>query len=548
MRNVVLIGFMGTGKTEIGQLLARRLGWTFIDTDRRVESREGATVAQIFARRGEEYFRTVEAAVVAEVASRRDAVIGTGGGVVLKPENMMHLRRGGWIVSLTASVDALVERIGEGKTRPLLRGGVGGVREQVVRLLDQRRPLYRDADLLVDVSDASPERVVEAIVAFLRARDLITIPVRLEDRQAPVHVGDGILALVPGDLHEVGAGRQVVILSHRGLVHRAGAKLILGLKAWGYEPLTVDVPVGEASKSLPMAARIYTRLARARIDRAASLIALGGGVIGDLAGFVAATYMRGIRLVQVPTTLLAMVDSSIGGKTGVNHAGAKNLVGAFYEPALTVADVRMLATLPDRELRSGLAEVIKTAVIGDAVLFDHLEQHLPAVLRKDPGTLVEIIARCAAFKARVVEADEREQSERKILNYGHTIGHAVEAAMGFGRLTHGEAIAIGMALEARLSHRLGLAAASVVDRQNALLARAGLPTKLGAVDRRAVWRAMALDKKIRDGVLRCPLPVGIGEVVREQEVPDPLLQEVLGGAPFPPRRRRPGSDSRRLRP
>ncbi len=538
---------MGTGKSEIGQLLARRLGWTFIDTDRRVESRERATVAQIFARRGEEYFRAVEAQIVADVASRRDVVIATGGGVVLKPENMMHLRRRGWIVSLTASVDVLVDRLGEAPTRPLLRSPSGGVREQLVRLLDQRRPLYRDADLLVDVSDATPARVVEAVVAFLRARDRITIPVRVDDRLSPVHIGDGILALLPGDLSETGAGRQVVILSHRGLGPVAGARLIAGLKAWGYETLEVDVPVGEATKSLPAAARIYTRLARARTDRASTLIAVGGGVIGDLGGFVAATYMRGIRLVQVPTSLLAMVDSSIGGKTGVNHAGVKNLVGAFYQPALTVADVRVLSTLPDRELRSGLAEVIKTAVIGDATLFDHLEQHLPAILRKETGVLVEIIARCAAFKARVVEADEREQSERRILNYGHTIGHAVEAAAGFSRLTHGEAVAIGMALEAQISQRLGVAASSVVDRQNKLLARAGLPTTLGPVNRRAVWRAMALDKKIRDGVLRCPLPVGIGEVVREQEVPDKLLQEVLGSAPSIPLRRRPGPRPRRLR-
>ncbi len=545
MRNVVLIGFMGTGKSEVGQLLARRLGWAFIDTDRRIESREQASVAQIFARRGEEHFRAVEARIVADVAARREVVIGTGGGVVLRPENMMHLRRHGWIVSLTAPVDVLVERLGEAKTRPLLRGPSGGVREQVVRLLDERRPLYRDADLLVDVSDAPPVRVVEAIVAFLRARDRITIPVRLGDRVAPVHVGDGILSLLPGDLHEGGAGSQVVVLSHRLLTRGVGAKLLAVLKAWGYDALALDVPVGEASKSLLAASRVYTRLARARVDRASTLIALGGGVIGDLGGFVAATYMRGIRLVQVPTTLLAMVDSSIGGKTGVNHAGAKNLVGAFYQPALTVADVRLLATLPDRELRSGLAEVIKTAVIGDASLFDHLEQHLPAVLRRETAALVEIISRCAVFKARVVEADEREQSERRILNYGHTIGHAVEAAAGFGRLTHGEAVAIGMALEARLAQRLGLAATAVVDRQNALLARAGLPTKLGAVSRRAVWRAMALDKKIRDGVLRCPLPVGIGEVVREQEVPDTLLQEVLAGAPST--KHKPGPGARRLR-
>ena len=535
MRNVVLIGFMGTGKSEVGQSLARRLGWTFIDTDRRIEARQRATVAQIFARHGEEYFRTVEASVVAEAAARRDAVIATGGGLVLRPENMMDLRRHGWIVSLTAPVDVLVKRLGEAKSRPLLRGDV---RESVVRLLDQRRPLYRDADLLVDVSDATADRVVEAIVALLRARERTTISVRLADRTYPIHVGDGIMPLLPADLAELNAGTKIAVVSHRALLRGPGAKLLAVLRTGGYEGFPIAVPAGEASKSLAAAAHLYSRLARARLDRYSTLIALGGGVIGDLAGFVAATYMRGIQLVHVPTTLLAMVDSSIGGKTGVNHAGAKNLVGAFYQPALTVADVRTLATLPERELRSGLAEVIKTAVIGDAALFEFLEQHLPAVLRRDTAALVEVISRCAAFKARVVEVDERERSERRILNYGHTIGHAVEAAAGFRRLTHGEAIAIGMALEARMAQRLGVAGAEVVERQDTLLARAGLPTKLGAVNRRAVWRAMALDKKIRDGVLRCALPVGIGEVIREQEVPDTLLREVLAGA----------QDSRRLRP
>ncbi len=532
MRNVVLIGFMGTGKSEVGQLLARRLGWTCVDTDRRVEARERATVAQIFARRGEEYFRDAEARVVAEVAGRTDTVVATGGGVVLRPENMTRLRRQGWVVSLTAPVDVLVKRLGDAKARPLLRGDL---RENLVRILDQRRSLYRDADLLVDVSDAAPQGVVEAIMAFLRSRERTTITVRLGDRAYPIHVGDGILPLRPADLRELGAGRGVAVLSHRALLRerssriRGGARLLAALKGDGFDVVPLEVPAGESSKSLPAASRLYTRLARARIDRYGTLIALGGGVIGDLGGFVAATYMRGIRLVQVPTTLLAMVDSSIGGKTAVNHARAKNLIGAFYQPALTVADVRMLTTLPDRELRSGLAEVIKTAVIGDASLFEYLEQQLPAVLRRDTGVLVEVISRCAAFKARVVEADEREQSERRILNYGHTIGHAIEAASGFRRLTHGEAIAIGMALEGRLAQRLGLAEAAIVERQNALLARAGLPTKLGAVNRRAVWRAMTLDKKIRDGVLRCPLPVGIGEVVREQEVPEPLLAEVLVG-------------------
>lgn len=518
---------MGTGKSEIGQLLARRLGWTFVDTDRRVEARERATVAQIFARRGETHFRQIEARVIAEVASRDDTVIATGGGAVLRPENMMHLRRHGWVVSLTAPVDVLLRRLGAAEDRPLLKGDV---RQNLIKLLDQRRPLYRDADLMVDVSAGTPERVVGAIVAFLSTRERTTVPVRLGDRDYPIHVGDGILSLLGSDLAAMQTGRKVAVLSHRAVMRAVGAKLHAVLKAWGFESVFLEVPAGEQSKSLAVASRLFSRLARARLDRASTLTTLGGGVVGDLGGFVAATYMRGIRLVHIPTTLLAMVDSSIGGKTGVNHAGVKNLIGVFYQPALTVADVRMLATLPEREMRSGMAEVIKTAVIGDAALFDYLEQHLSAVLRRETGALVEVVARCAAFKARVVEADEREQQERRILNYGHTIGHAVEAATGFRRLTHGEAVAIGMALEAGIAQRLGLTDAATVERQNALLARAGLPVKLPNVNRRAVWRAMALDKKIRDGVLRCPLLKGIGEVVREHEVPDVVLQEVLIGA------------------
>ena len=525
MKNVVLIGFMGTGKGAVGQILARRLGWTFIDTDRRVETKERATIPQIFARRGEEHFREVEARIIAEVAGKRDTVIATGGGAVLRPENMRRLREPGWVVSLTAPADVLLKRLTDGERRPLLRGDVRG---NVVRLLDQRRPLYRDADLMIDVSVATPERVADAVMEFLGRRGRQTIPVRLDGREYPVHVGEGILPLLAPDLQAMRAGRRAALLTHRAILRAAGALLPV-FKAHGFEVTVLEVPAGEQSKSLPVAGALFSRLARAKLDRHSTLIAFGGGVIGDLGGFVAATYMRGIRLIHVPTTLLAMVDSSIGGKTGVNHAAVKNLVGAFFQPAAVFADVRMLETLPDRELRSGLAEAIKTGVIGDADLFEFIEENLPAVLRRETAALVEVIARCAAFKARVVEADEAERAERQILNYGHTIGHAVEAAAGFHRLTHGEAVAIGMALEARLAQRLGLTEAATVERQNALLARAGLPIKLGAVSRAAVLRALALDKKGKDGVVRWPMLVGIGTVRREQEVPDGLLAEVLGG-------------------
>ncbi|HXF82058.1 MAG TPA: 3-dehydroquinate synthase [bacterium] len=537
MRNVVLIGFMGTGKSAVGQILARRLGWTFVDTERRVAARERATIPQIVARRGERYLQDVEAQIIAELAGRRDLVIATGAGAVLRPENMRRLRLHGWIVSLTAPVDVLLARLGHDERRPLR----GDARGEVVRLLDQRRPLYRDADLLIDVAVATPERVAETILAFLARRDRRTVPVRLVGRDYPIYIGEGILALLPGDLVALGAGRRLAIISHRGVMRSAVGALLPVLRSQGFDVSVLDVPVGESSKSLATVGALCARLARARLDRHSTLLTVGGGVIGDLGGFVAAIYMRGIRLVHVPTTLLAMVDSSIGGKTGVNHAGVKNLIGAFHQPSAVVADVRALRTLPERELRSGLAEVVKTAVIGDVELFEFLEENLPAVLRREPEALIEVIARCAAFKARVVEADEAERAERQILNYGHTLGHAVEAAAGFRGLTHGEAVAIGMALEARLAQRLGLASAAAVERQNALLARIGLPIKLGPVSRTAVWRALALDKKSRDGVLRWPVLVGIGSVRREQEVPEALLREVIGGAGTPRRHSRPSS-------
>ncbi len=528
MRNVVLIGFMGTGKSEVGRRLARRLGWAFVDTDRAIEAREGAPVARIFARRGEGYFRDVEAAVVAEVAGRWRTVVATGGGVVLRAENMARLRRSGWVVALTAPAEVLARRLGDGRGRPLLSGG--DVREAVGRLLDQRRPLYRDADLVVDVSSVTPDQVVDAVLEFLARRERRTVPVRLGDRGYPVHVGEGIVSLLGADLEALGAGPQVAVVTHRHLLRGPGARLLRAVRAAGYRVTVLAVPPGERTKSLASAGRLYTALARAQVARDATVVALGGGVVGDLAGFVAATYMRGLRLVQAPTTLLAMVDSSIGGKAAVNHAGAKNLVGAFHQPALVVCDVEWLATLPDRELRSGLAEAVKTAVIGDPDLFGYLEAHLPAVLGRDPAALVEVVSRCAAVKAKVVEADERDLGPRHALNYGHTLGHAVEAAAGWGRLTHGEAVAIGMTLEAALAHRLGLVDAQVAERQRALLERCGLPTRLPPLRRDRLLRALRLDKKVRRGVLRFALPVGIGAVRGEQEVPEAVVREVLAGA------------------
>ncbi|HLJ59464.1 MAG TPA: 3-dehydroquinate synthase [bacterium] len=544
--NVVLIGFMGTGKTLVGRALATRLGRPFVDTDALIEERAGRSIPRIFAEDGEATFRRIESEIVAAVGEREGTVIATGGGVVLNPANMAHLRRNGMIVALRAEPAAILARVGGGVDRPLL--GVdpeAGVR----RLLAERSPLYHDADLVLDTSSVSAEeaaRCVEAFAATWKGRNGGTDPrntgpvpervvrVATGSRGYDVRIGVGAIGGVGAHLRDCGVAGRVAVLTHPRLEALYGGRLAASLRDAGYEAVTITVPASEASKSLRAANRVYDRLLEARLDRGSALIVLGGGVAGDLGGFVAATFLRGIAWAAVPTTLLAQVDAAIGGKTAVNHPRGKNLIGAVHQPVLVVADIDLLGSLPAREVRSGLAEVIKTGVIGAPDLFAYLENRLGAVLRRDPEALAIVVGRCAAYKADVVSGDEREEAGRIVLNYGHTIGHGVEAAAGYRGLTHGEAIAVGMSLEARIAVRLGLCEPALLHRQAALLRGAGLPVRLAELRLRrppapeAVAAAMTLDKKARAGRLRFVLPVEIGRTVVRDDVPTPLLEEVLG--------------------
>jgi len=551
--NIVLIGFMGTGKTAVGRRLAERLRRPFVDTDTIIETRDGRTIARIFAEDGEPAFRGLEAAAVAEAGASHGAVIATGGGVPLRPDNMRHLRRHGVIVALTASPRAILARVGGGADRPLL----GPDPEAAVRrLLAERDAAYRDADLVVDTSDRSTDEVAEYVLAFVESRSVArtspartstrreaagpppprTVRVELGERGYDVHVGAALLSRLPDLLREAGITGRLALLTHPRLDTRYGRPLADALRAAGRDVVTVTVPPSEASKSLRVAARVYDALVDAQLDRGSALLALGGGVAGDLGGFVAATFLRGIRWAALPTTLLAQVDASIGGKTAVDHPRAKNLIGAVHQPALVVADIDTLTSLPRRQLRSGMAEVIKTGVIGAPDLFEFLEANLRAVLARRAAALVHTIERCASYKARIVAADERESGERIVLNYGHTIGHGIEAAAGYRGLTHGEAIAVGMTLEARLALRLGVCDGELLARQTALLTAAGLPVRLSGLGAAkpagapAILAAMTHDKKARAGRLRFVLPASIGRTVVRDDVPPALLEEVLGDA------------------
>ncbi len=523
--NVVLVGMPGSGKSAVGERVAAWLGWPLLDTDEMVVRRAGRSIAEIFARDGEAEFRRIERAAVQEAARARRAVIATGGGVVLDPTNMAALRRHGLIVALTAEPDVLLARLGaDGGGRPLL---APDPRTRVQTLLAERAPKYAAADLILDAA-RPPEQLAQEILTAVAAGASDTVTVELGARSYPVRIGTGILDLLGWEVRQQFSATQAVVLTHPRLWRRFGARVERVLRAAGLEPVAVTVPEGERAKSLRAAAAVYDRMAAAGVDRGAVVVGVGGGVIGDLAGFVAGTYMRGLALVHVPTTLLAQVDSAIGGKAAVNHPRAKNLVGVFHQPALVLADVETLKALPPREARSGLAEVVKYGMACDADLLAFTEERLAALLRRDLEALHHCVRWCASIKARIVQHDEREEGPRRVLNYGHTVGHAVEITSA-GTLTHGEAIAIGMSVEVRIAARLNLVSAEVAERQATVLHRAGLPTMIlaGAPSEEVMMEAMRLDKKTRRGEMRFTLLRDAGQGVSDQVVPEPLVLEAL---------------------
>ncbi|MBI3877665.1 MAG: 3-dehydroquinate synthase [Verrucomicrobia bacterium] len=356
---------------------------------------------------------------------------------------------------------------------------------------------------------------------------LVKVP--LGDRSYSIHIGNGLLARLGAHCEQLGLGQRCAVMMDRNVARHYGRAAWNALAKAGFEPALVTVPPGEKTKNLRTVAQSYDLLAAHRLERKSFIVALGGGVVGDLAGFVAATYLRGIALVQVPTTLLSQVDSSVGGKVGVNLKAGKNLVGAFHQPRLVLCDLDTLKTLPDREFRSGLAEIIKYGIIYDAALFRRLERDMPKLLKRDAATLTAIIARCCEIKAEVVGRDETESGLRAILNFGHTIGHALEATSGYGRLLHGEAISIGQVFAARLSAQLLKFPCEDVQRIRALFTAAGLPTraKISPSTRAKLFATMKLDKKVTCGEIKFVLSERLGKARWGQRVPLELLDHVL---------------------
>jgi 3-dehydroquinate synthase len=356
-----------------------------------------------------------------------------------------------------------------------------------------------------------------------------TLQVDVGHSRYPIAIGPGLLA--DGELLETYIhGRDLLIVTNSMVARLYLAKLSAGLA--GRRVAECILPDGEQHKTLQTAGWVFDALVAKKMNRDATVVALGGGVVGDVAGFAAASYQRGIGYVQIPTTLLAQVDSSVGGKTGVNHPGGKNLIGAFYQPQSVIADIDTLTTLPDRELRAGLAEVIKYGCVWDPLLFDWLDKHILKLLARDVDALTYAIARSCEIKATVVAKDEREQNLRAILNFGHTFGHAIEAATGYETYLHGEAVSLGMLMAANLSHRLGLIESDTYERVRDILTRAGLPTEAPRIGAAKALELMHMDKKVLAGAVRLVLLEKIGRAILTADYPqgalDATLEEYFG--------------------
>ena len=532
--SIVLVGLMGAGKTAVGRRLAQSLGLPFVDTDHEVEVAAGYSVSEIFQRFGEPAFRDVERRVIRRLLHGRRIVLATGGGAFMDRETRAVIRARGLSIWIRAPLPLLLKRVAGRTHRPLLMSGDPA---QVLQgLIDLRHPFYAEADIVIDSRDEPVDSMARRLTEAVRGHEPpLRVHVDLASGGYDVVIGGGLLARAGGLLAAALPQRRAIIVTDRNVAALHLDTLRTGLESAGFTTGTVEVEAGEASKSIEGWAELVDHFLGRGVERRTAIVALGGGVVGDLAGFAAATTLRGLPFVQVPTTLLAQVDSSVGGKTGVNTSHGKNLVGAFHQPRMVLADTDVLATLPPRELRAGYAEIVKAGLIGDADFYDWCEAHGAGVVDGDRAAQAEAIRRACAFKAAVVGDDEREEKAtdgRALLNLGHTFAHALEAEVGYGgELLHGEAVAIGLGLAFSLSARLGHCPPEDAARVHAHLEAVGLPTDLRKLNR--VFSAerllghMRRDKKMRDGSLHFVLVHGIGQAFTTHDVPPEPVMAVL---------------------
>ena len=540
-RSVVLVGMMGAGKTSVGKRLAAKLGLPFVDADAEIEAGAQLTISEIFERFGEAYFREGERKVIARLLKGGPLVLATGGGAYMNAATRDNIARHGVSIWLKPSFDVLLARVRKKSNRPLLK--TSDPEGTLRRLLEERSPTYALADFTIESVDAAHDSVVDAILRRIetnlgkdagverRARRRVDVP--LGARAYSILIGAGVLDEAGAEINRIAPGVNCAVVTDARVAPLYLDRLTASLDQAGLRSTSIVCPPGEGAKSYAEFARVADALIEARIERRDVVIALGGGVVGDLAGFCAATLRRGVRLAQIPTTLLAQVDSSVGGKTGINSRHGKNLIGAFHQPSLVLADTACLDSLSERDFRAGYAEVVKYGLIGDRGFFEFLEAHSRDVFAGGPARTEAITISCAA-KARVVVADETEHGERALLNLGHTFGHALENLTRYDpeRLVHGEGVAIGMISAFRFSRDLGLCSGQDAARVEAHLKAVGLPTRMRDIpgfdaNPADVLSAMRQDKKVERGTLTFILARGIGESFVARDVDETSVSAFL---------------------
>lgn len=498
--HIFLYGPSGSGKSTVGKLLAQFLNLPFLDLDTEFESDSGQTILKFMSKQGEIAFRDAETSILQKRVNGADKVVALGGGTLLRDENRTLVETNGQVIFLEADLSMLSTRLGQDPNqRPLM---TGEIETSLKSLLKDRRAHYDSFPLRVDASEA-PEQVARNIQ-------------RLLGRYRLRSMGSGYDVLVQeGGLDNLGEmlkSREVdgpiLVVSDTNIAPLYSERVLTSLKAAGYLAGNLIIPAGEKYKTIETVSLLWHGCLEANLDRKSTIIALGGGVVSDLAGFTSATFMRGCGWVAVPTTLLGMVDASIGGKTGFDLPEGKNLVGAFHPPQFVLADPDVLSTLPARELRAGLAEVVKHGVIADPDLFILCSQGWEIIT----NCLPEVVRRAMAVKVKVVEEDPYEKGFRAALNYGHTVGHAVELVSKY-KLLHGEAVAVGMVAEAKFAERMSVADRGLAGTLVETLTGLGLPVEIpNNLPRGELIRVMKEDKKKSVGMVRFALPVKIGEV------------------------------------
>ncbi len=517
--NIILTGFMGTGKTTVGRLMAQKLSYEFVDTDQFIEQQIGCSIAEFFRDQGEAAFRKMESELAQELAEREGLVISTGGRMMLDPANAAALSKSGRVFCLVATPEEILARVSnDTSVRPLLQ--VPNPLEHIVELMQQRDKGYKRFSQL-ETSDRQPLAVASELAEFVQGKRDVRLEISAPTLDYEFIVGSGILPFVT-NLAKINGPTAIITDESVAPLYAHSCGII---------DTIISVPPGRQHKTLATAQSICEQLLDADFDRSGTIIALGGTVISELAGFIAATYMRGVDCVQCPTSLLAMVDTSIGGKTGVDLPHGKNLIGAFKQPKTVIADVATLQSLPPRAFASGMAEVIKHSLIADSDLLQKVEsgnwKRTAGELQQQASELQALVAQAIQVKINIIQEDPYEKGRRAVLNFGHTFANAIER-LSHHKIRHGEAVAMGMVASTRLSVSQGLCSHPLLERIESVLTSAGLPTRIPAdLDPEHLIIAMGSDKKKKAGKLRYVLLRDIGDVFVTDQVPEKAVLKTL---------------------